>query len=72
MRIRFLRVTPSANPDYPFLAGQIIELGELTSEAERWIEHGVAIVLPEGPEMAVMGGPSEVATEPRPRAKGRR
>jgi hypothetical protein len=72
MRIRFLHTTASSNPHYPFQAGQIIEVPELTREMRNWLKSGGAEVLPEiEPEAAVVGA-DERAVEAKPRARGTR
>jgi hypothetical protein len=71
VRIRFLRTTPSANPDVPFQAGQIIEVRTLTDELKAFLDGGdpCAVVLSDPPlEAATVGAPEHAV---RPRAKGR-
>lgn len=68
MRIRFMQTTPSACPDAPFQAGQVIEAPSLTHEIRAWIKEGSAIVLPEAPEAAMVGS-SERAVQPRAKAR---
>lgn len=65
MKLRFLETLPSSNPDYPFQAGQIIVVGRLTPEQQRWVREGrVAVVHEAQPETAVPPTP-ERAVLPR-------
>ena len=65
MKLRFLKVTPSNNPEFPFQAGQIIHVEKLTGEMKRWLKEGLAVALPDSfeaasiadPERAVEGDP---------------
>jgi hypothetical protein len=41
MRIRFLAVVPSSNPDFPFRPGQVVEAPRLTPEMRRWLKAGL-------------------------------
>lgn len=72
MKLRFLTIVPSQNPDAPFRVGQIIDIPKPAAEMRKWLRDGLAEVLVEPPEMAAMGAPSEQATEPRPHGKGSR
>jgi len=73
VQIRFLELTPSDAPGFPFVAGQVISLPRLTSAAREWIKSGRAVVLPEpGDEAAVMGAAPETAVLSRPRGRGSR
>lgn len=71
MTIKFLQTTPSENPDFPFQAGQIVDL-PMTKRVQQWIADGFAVVVVPEREKAVLGAPEETATESRPRGKGSR
>lgn len=73
MKIRFLGTTPSSRPEYPFQAGQVIEVAELTDEIRGWL-----VTQPNGYRQAeVVDAPLQTAsvTAPdravQPRAKAR-
>ena len=70
MKIRFLQTTPSDNPEYPFMAGQVITVAQPTPSLLRLIDDEHAeIVREDAIERAV------VAPDPTPeplRKKGRR
>ncbi len=53
MVLRFLQTVPSANPEYPFQAGQIISCPQLSAEMKRWLKAGLVVLLPESLEAAV-------------------
>lgn len=72
MKLRFLTIVPSQNPDAPFRVGQIIDIPKPTAEMRQWLKDGLAEVLVDAPEMATLGAPSEQATTPRPHGKGSR
>jgi len=42
MKLRFLRTTAAANPEYPFQAGQIIVVEALSDEMRAWLADGSA------------------------------
>ena len=63
MQIKFLRLTLSSNPAYPFQAGQVIETPRLTAEMKRWIKDGDAVLVRDTPETAVEP-PGERAVRP--------
>lgn len=67
MRIRFRDTCPSTNRDFPFVAGQIIAVEELTPELRAALDAKHAEILPEPPpELAMQGPPPETTA----RAKG--
>lgn len=68
MTIRFLQTSPSASPEYPFQAGQVITVPRLTREMARALETGSAIVLTETPETASVSASSR-AVKPRGKAR---
>ena len=68
MRIRFLETVPSANPDHPFLAGQIIAIERPWASLRTYLRDGKAVVLPEEPELATVA-PAERATLPKGKRK---
>lgn len=53
MTIRFLETTPSAHPDYPFQAGQVIRLPRMTPTLRAWLKEGKAELVKETSETAV-------------------
>lgn len=53
MTLKFLQTTPSANPHYPFQAGQLLEATKLSAEMRQWISQGLAVLLKDEPERAV-------------------
>ena len=70
--IKFLQTTPSDNPDFPFQAGQIVDL-PMSKRVQQWITDGFAVVIaPAREEKTVLGGPEETATETRPKSRGSR
>lgn len=71
MKLRFMQTTASDSPEYPFQAGQIIEVPGLTRTMRGWLRDGWAVLVDE-PEAAVMGAAPERATVARPRARGKR
>jgi hypothetical protein len=48
VRVRFLQTTPSASPDFPFQAGQVITLSRLTPEIRQWLNDARAVLLDDG------------------------
>lgn len=64
MRIKFLQTTPSRAPEYPFRAGQTIEVAGLTPEVRAWLESGLVEVLKDEPEAATVAA-AERAVTPR-------
>ena len=66
MKIRFRQTTPSSHPEFPFQAGQIIEVPRLTPAIRQWLRDASAEVVPESPEAAVAVDDAERATLPRP------
>ncbi len=56
MTLRFLQTTPSASPDFPFQAGQVVkDLPRLSPEMRQWIRDGVAeLIRDEEPIEAVV------------------
>jgi hypothetical protein len=73
MRLRFLQTTASDRPEFPFQAGQIIEVSSrLTPEMLRWLKEGVAIALEDAAEAATLGEPAASAIVPPPRRRGSR
>jgi len=73
MTIRFLDMTESSSPGFPFVPGQIIYLAGITPQVQGWIASGQAEVVNDEPEAAVMGA-SERAVLPKakPRELSRR
>jgi hypothetical protein len=70
MRLKFLQTTPSDNPNFPFQAGQVVDVDELSPSMRAAIASGAAVlVFAPGPEAAVVAL-SERAVLPR--AKGRK
>jgi len=70
MRIRFLQTCPSANPDVPFQAGQVIDVAEPSPELLELLDGVQAVVLPsDDSERAIE--PDAEQPEPSP-MKGRR
>ncbi len=67
MQIRFLQTTQSDRPEFPFQAGQVINLPSLTTEARGWLMTGMAVLVKapvetaveESREHAVVGGPKK-------------
>lgn len=57
MRLRFVQMVPSSNPDFPFQAGQIIYVSKLSAEMKRWLKDGLAVAVPEPAEAAVVEDP---------------
>jgi hypothetical protein len=72
VRVRFLQTTPSASPDFPFQAGQVITLSRLTPEIRQWLNDARAVLLDDEPEAAALGDAPQQAVEPRPRRRGAR
>jgi hypothetical protein len=72
VKIRFLQTTPSERLDFPFQAGQIIEVPRLTAQLREWIAREHAVVVEDEPEAAVLGAPAEVAALPGGKPRGRR
>jgi len=73
MTLKFLQTTPSAAPDLPFQAGQIIHVLKITTEIREWLRTGVAMRLPDpAPEAAVLGPPEETAVLPVASGRGSR
>lgn len=73
MRIRFLETTPSDRPDFPFQVGQVIEWPDLDDTVQRWLESGIAEVVPESAaESAALDVAAQAAVEPRPKRRGSR
>jgi hypothetical protein len=68
MRIKFLHTTPSENSAFPFQAGQVIEVTELTLSMRAALEAQQAVLLPEPEPEAATVQMSERAVKPR--AKG--
>lgn len=68
MTIRFLQVTESAAPGFPFVPGQVIHLTGITPEVQRWIGSGSAEVVNEEPEAAIVESGERAVL---PRAKRR-
>lgn len=54
MILKFLHTTPSQNPDFPFQAGQRIEVPKLTPEMRGWIKDGFAVLVGEEIATAVV------------------
>lgn len=50
MRLKFLAVVPSGNPDYPFQPGQVIEVAKLGADLKRHVKAGVAVLVHDAPE----------------------
>lgn len=71
MRVRFLHLTASAAPEYPFRAGQIIEVHELSPQMRAWLREARIEILPDE-ELATMGAPVEVAVVKRAKSRGAR
>jgi len=71
VKIRFLATVPSQSPDFPFTAGQTIDMPELTRDVRAALVDGRAVRLDE-PEAAVMGAPPDVAVQARPKGRGAR
>lgn len=65
MKIRFLHTTPSARPEYPFQAGQVIEVEKQTAEIRGWLKENRAEIVKETPEAAVVGTAGEYAVPSR-------
>ena len=65
MRIKLLQMLPSDRPEFPFQAGQTIEVEHLTPEMRAWIASGAAELLAESPEAAVVGDSAERAVMPK-------
>lgn len=63
MKIRFLVTTASASPDFPFRAGQIIDVPHPTPEMLAWLKP-----LPDGTKRAEVfdAEPIEAAVTPEP------
>ncbi len=55
MTIRFLALTESSVPGVPFRPGQLIEVESVTPDMEAAIRHGLAEIVREEPELAVIG-----------------
>lgn len=72
MRLRFLQTVPSLEPEYPFMAGQVITTPKLTPEMHRWVQAGWAEVMRgEQPELATVApGERAVTRRGRPRTHG--
>ncbi len=66
MELKFLRTTPSASPDAPFQAGQIINVETLLPEMRQWIRDGAAVLVTPELEAATVA-PVERAVLPRPK-----
>lgn len=78
MRLKFLQTAPSASPDAPFLAGQVIDVTTLTPEMRAALTvqpdgSVLAILLPEAADAGVVVAATVVAPERAVRdlAKGR-
>jgi len=57
MKIRFVEITPSLTPGFPFQPGQTIEVAKLTPELRKWIKEGHAVLVKQDPpEHAVTEG----------------
>lgn len=70
MRIRFLDVWASASPEFPFRAGQVIDIDTPTASMLAALDAGKAEALRDDePEMAVVGGGEEKAVIRRPRKR---
>lgn len=79
MKVRFLRMTDSAQPGFPFVPGQVIEVATLTPEVREWLkplDDGSyrAVVLDDEPEQAaaVIPTPEVAVMRPARRAPARR
>jgi hypothetical protein len=74
MRIRFLEVTESAQPGYPFLKGQVVEVTKLTAEMRAWLKRrpdGTAraeVVKDVAPDAAVTESPEAAVLPPARRS----
>ncbi len=69
MTIRFLATTPSDAPDFPFLAGQEIPVPSVTERVARWIREGLAVVVREEPELAIVAVTEQAVTRRGKRAR---
>lgn len=63
MKVRFLQLTESQVPGFPFVPGQIIEIDDLDRDVRRWLKYNHAEVVREEPETAVVT-PAERAVAP--------
>ena len=72
MRLKFLQTLPSASPDAPFQAGQIIDVPQVWPELRRWIEDKLVAVIATEEEAAVSRDTYERAIMPSPKPRGRR
>jgi hypothetical protein len=69
MRLKFLHTIPSDNPHFPFMAGQVVDVEQLSPSMRAALETGAAIIVSDpGPEAAVVGA-SERAVLPRARGR---
>jgi hypothetical protein len=72
VRLRFLQLTASPNPYFPFQPGQVIHLSRLNPEVRQWIRDGRAELIQEVAELAALGVSGETAAMPKGRARGSR
>lgn len=72
MRLKFRDTAPSATPGFPFLAGQIVDVAELSPEMQAAIEEGKAELLQDDePEEAVtVPAPERAVTRKAKHARG--
>jgi hypothetical protein len=71
MRIKFLHTTSSENPAFPFQAGQVIEVPELTPAMRSALAAHQAVLLSEPEPEAATIGMSERAVKPRGKGHSR-
>jgi hypothetical protein len=64
VKIRFRQTTPSSHPEFPFQAGQVIDVPRLTPAIRQWLRDAFAEVVPEIPDAAVAVDDAERATVP--------
>ena len=70
MRLKFLQTTTSDNPNFPFQAGQVVDVADLSPSMRAALETGSAVLVSDpGPEAAVVSAPERAVL---PRAKGRK
>jgi hypothetical protein len=65
MKLKFHQTLPSDAPEYPFRAGQVIEIAKPTKAMLGWIKRGWAEVLKDEPERAVIPDRQEHAVTGR-------
>jgi hypothetical protein len=72
MRVKFLQTTPSDNPDFPFQAGQVIDITSVTAPIRAALKTGSAVILANPEDLVTATAEaSERAVLPRPtRRKG--